>query len=227
MTWTEAEITIRTKQDLKDAVETFGIVPFFRNTLRGFSVAEHTAPEVWFTDVPGPWEWKGPVIRETGCVYGKLFEGKAAYVRPDLYEDLANFRRDGYDFDARCDEGLVYYRDKALYELLDSRAPILSRDLKLWGNYGKDGQKGFDASITKLQMQCYVTVSDFVYLRDKNGKEYGWGVAQYSTPEKQLGAPFRDRVYQRSPEESYQRLCTHLRKILPEADEKAIRKFLK
>lgn len=26
---------------------------------------EHTPPELWFVDgVEGPWEWKGPVIRE-------------------------------------------------------------------------------------------------------------------------------------------------------------------
>ena len=34
----EFDFTIRTKQDLIDAVVTFGIVPFFRNSIPGFSI---------------------------------------------------------------------------------------------------------------------------------------------------------------------------------------------
>ena len=35
------------------------------------------------------------------------------------FSDFANFRRDGYDFDALYDDGLANYRDKELYELLE------------------------------------------------------------------------------------------------------------
>ena len=50
--------------------------------------------------------------------------------------------------------------------------------------------------ITRLQKQCYVVTTDFTYLKDKHGNEYGWGVAVYSTPEKFLGKKFRDAVYE-------------------------------
>ena len=70
-------------------------------------------------------------------------------------------------------------------------------------------------------------ISDFAYMIDKNGNEYGWGVAEYATPEQFLGAAFTEEVYARTPEESYERLLDHLRKILPGADEKDIRKLLK
>ncbi|MBO7738733.1 MAG: hypothetical protein J6S18_00020, partial [Oscillospiraceae bacterium] len=141
--------------------------------------------------------------------------------------DLANYRRDGYDFDARYDEGLAAYRDKELFDLLDANAPVLSKTLKNIGNYRKDGKKGFDSIITRLQAQCYVVTSDFVYARDKYGNPYGWGIAEYSTPEKLFGEEFCDSVYEREPEESYQRLLEHLRRLLPEADEKLIKKILK
>lgn len=36
-------------------------------------------------------------------------------------------------------------------------------------------------------MQCYVLVSDFVYDVGKDGKTYGWGVTEYSTPEISMG----------------------------------------
>lgn len=223
------DFVIRTRADLINAVESCGIVPFFANSIPGFSVEEHAAPGVWYggsSDWPA-WDWKGEVIRETGCAYGKFFENKAAFVSRELFPDLANYRRDGYDFDARYDEGLAAYRDKELFDLLDENAPVLSKTLKIIGNYRKDGKKGFDSIIARLQAQCYVVTSDFVYARDKYGKSYGWGIAEYSTPEKLFGDEFCSEVYKREPAESYQRLFEHLRGLLPQADEKLIRKILK
>lgn len=172
------------------------------------------------------WEWKGPVIRETGCAYGKFFERKAAFISKEWFPDFANYRRDGYDFDARYDDELASYRDKELFELLDKNAPVLSKELKKVGNYHKGGKKGFDTIITRLQAQCYVVISDFVYEKDRNGNTYGWGVAEYSTPEKSVDG-FKDAVYKREPEESYERVVQHLKQLLPDADEAAIRKIVK
>jgi hypothetical protein len=72
-----------------------------------------------------------------------------------------------------------------------------------------------------------VIISDFAYMIDKQGNEYGWGVAEYATPEQFMGDAFTDEVYARTPEESYERMLEHLRKILPGADENDIRKLLK
>ena len=70
-------------------------------------------------------------------------------------------------------------------------------------------------------------ISDFVYTLDKNGNKRGWGVAQYSTPEKSMGEFFTENVYRRTPEESYARLLEHLVRLFPRAQEKDLRKFLK
>lgn len=93
--------------------------------------------------------------------------------------------------------------------------------------YRKGGNKGFDTAIIRLQEQCYVITSNFAYMTDKNGQPYGWGVAEYSTPEKFMGAAFTDKVYQREPEESYQLILDHLKKILPQASMEQIKKILK
>ena len=176
--------TIRTKQDMIRAVEAFGFLPFFSGSIPGFSVEEHVIQDVWYsalTDEWKVWEWKGPVIRESGCAYGKFFENKAVFISSEWFPDFANYRRDGYDFDARFDDGLAPFRDKELFELLDAEAPVLSKQLKLDGNYRKGGKKGFDTIITRLQAQGYVLISDFVYAKDKVGRPYGWGIAEYST----------------------------------------------
>ena len=220
------DFEIRTQKDLEDIIEEFGIIPFFFFFIPGFSIEEHTPAELWFTDEPGPWEWKGPVIRATGCAYGKYFEHKAAYISRKWFPDFANFRRDGYDFDARVDDELVAYTDKMLFNLLNENAPVLSRDLKRLGHYNRNENKGFDTIMSRLQAQCYVVISDFVYMKDRNGKEYGWGIAQYSTPEKMMGTDFTSKVYQRQPEESFEAVLNHLRELIPDIPEKTLARFL-
>ena len=221
------DFTIRSLQDLIDAVEHFGIVPLFENSIPGFSVEEHCDPRCWFSDTDGVWEWKGPVIRATGCAYGKLFEKKAAFVSRDCFPDLANYRRDGYDFDARFDDGLASWQDKELFELVDAAAPVVSTRLKALGNYRKGGRKGFDSSMNRLQEQGYVLIDDFVYARDRHGKPYGWGLAEYSTPEKWMGEDFSAHVYEREPRESGERILARLRTLCPAASEDKLRSFLK
>lgn len=218
---------IRTKQDLIEAVNELGFLPFFTNSIEGFSIEEHVDPKIWFSDIEGPWEWKGPVIRELGCAYGKFFEKKAAYISKKWFPDFANYRRDGYDFDARFDDELASYQDKHLFDLVDANAPVLSKKLKQLGNYKKGGNKGFDTIITRLQTQCYVIISDFTYMTDKLGQPYGWGVAEYSTPERFMGKDFTDCVYNKTPEESYAVIYEHMKKILSDVDEAKIKKFLK
>ena len=226
---------VRTKQDLEDAIGEYGIVPYFRCSIPGFSLEEHCPPRVLFSDgEEDTWAWKGPVIRETGCAYGKFFEKKAAYVSRELFPDLANYRRDGYDFDARYDDGLARFQDKQLFDLLEERAPVLSKELRLAGGYAyggrgqsAEGRKGFDASIARLQEQCYVIISDFVYTLDKQGRPRGWGVAEYTTPERFWGERFRQRVYAREPEESRARLLEHLARLFPQAGEAALTRFLR
>ena len=64
---------------IRDAVRRLGFLPFFKNEIPGFSIAEHTPLELWFSDAQdGPWEWKGPVARTGECVYGKFLTAARA-----------------------------------------------------------------------------------------------------------------------------------------------------
>ena len=134
---------LHSADDLIAAVEEYGFLPFFRNEIHGFSVEELCLPELWFADdVDGPWEWKGPAARSGKCLYGKLFNKKAGFVSREWIPDFANFRRDGYDFDARWDDGLASYKDKELYEAIAGEGRMLSKRLKEALNYRKGGNTG-------------------------------------------------------------------------------------
>ena len=178
-------------------------------------------------DVDGPWEWKGPAARSGKCLYGKLFNKKAGFVSREWIPDFANFRRDGYDFDARWDDGLASYKDKEIYEAITGEGRMLSKRLKEALNYRKGGNTGFETCITRLQMQSYVCIADFVYMQDRYGRPYGWGVAEYATPEELFGYDFITSGYQRDPQESKERMMQHLSSILPGASVQQLTKILK
>ena len=216
---------LKSAEDIDAAVQELGFLPFFRNGIPGFSIEERTPSALWFSDIPGPWDWKGPVIRMGNCAYGKFFRGKAVFVSLDWFPDLANYRRDGYDYDARCEDGLAPWHDQRIYEKL-AAGGMLSKALKSDCGYGKEGLKGFDQAITRLQMQTYVCVENFEYALDKHGAPYGWGVARYNTPEALYGKKLVRSAYKRAPAESYARMKEHQLSILP-ATEAEVKKLIK
>lgn len=219
--------TLSSAEDIAALVEKMGFLPFFRGEIEGFSVEERTPPALWFGEEDGPWEWKGPVIRLAHCAYGKFYKGKAMFVSREWYPDFANFRRDGYDFDARMDEGIARRRDTYLMEELMKEPSLLSKELKARVAFTEERKKSYEGSLTHLQMMCYITTADFEYARDRDGKPYGWGLARYATPEAFFGENFCREAYRRTPEESYARLAAHLKAQLPQASDKQIASLLR
>lgn len=219
---------LKSAEDITRLVKEIGFLPFFANEIEGFSIEEHCPRELWFSDdADGPWEWKGPAARTKKCVYGKFFRNKAGFVSLEMFPEFANFRRAGYDFDARYDDGLAAKKDKDVYDAIIKSGAVISKTLKAELGYRKDGNKGFDSIITRLQMQTYVNISDFVYMRDKRGQTYGWGVAEYSTPEEMFGCKTVTAAYRKDPSESKEYVIRHLGKILPDIPKEQLLRFIR
>ena len=218
---------IRSKEDIVRLVNELGFLPYFRGEIPGFSIEENCRCFWGTPESPDcPWDWKGPIIREAGCAYGKYYRGRALYISRDWFPDFANYRRDGYDYDARVDDGKARHRDGRIMQVLSERSPLVSKELKALACLSEESRKSFDANLVFLQMQGYVTVSDFIYQTDRKGKPFGWGLAKYATPEQRFGAEFTARVYTREPAESAERIRAHLKKLLPQASDAQLARFL-
>ena len=147
---------IKTIEDLHEAIQYYGFLPLFKNDIPNFSVEELCDPSLWFAkDVEGPWEWKGVVIQDRQSAYGKFFNHKAGFVSKKWLRDFLNYRRDGYDLDARFDDGLASYQDLELYNFINEHQPITTKQLKLKIEYK-------ESTLNRLQMQTYIIIEDFV-----------------------------------------------------------------
>ncbi|MCH5217859.1 MAG: hypothetical protein J1F07_04830 [Muribaculaceae bacterium] len=198
---------ILTIDDLEGAALKYGLLPFFRNNIKGFSIEEMTPPALIFggNDDEGCWEWKGPVIRRRTTMYGKFFRRKAGFVSRELIPYFLKMRRDS---------GIVTpgSTDEMIFDIISINDRMTSTELRetLIGKpkrrtaydlpeleatsdpgfnltsekgAGKPSRHTLEGPLQRLQMGGHVCISDFRYKQTRRGERYGWGVAEYSTPE--------------------------------------------
>lgn len=216
---------LHSPEDLLELIRQIGFLPLFANGIPGFSVEERTPANDWWTDGPGdPWAWRQVMASNQFVAYGKFFDKKAGFVSKEWFPDFANYRRDGYDYEGLYEDGKMKYRNKQIMDAFETDEQlqgleILSCDLKKKAAV----EKGFEGSVTELQMQTFLIVSDFRQRRNKLGAGYGWHVSALMTPETKWGYDLVNGC-KRKPEESWQKIRDQIRRMFPEAHEPAIRK---
>ena len=167
-------LRIRTWQELINYVNEVGFLPLFKNGISGFSAEEHVSDLFWWTgDLDqDPWEWREIIARSHQVAYGKFFDKKAGFISLAWLPHFANYRRDGYDFDARWEDGLASRREKMIMDQVTQKVAdgdtvfpdirILSTELKKQAGFGKGGAKNYPGITTGLQMQTYLVITGFI-----------------------------------------------------------------
>ena len=232
------------EDDIEKAVARYGMLPFFRNNIKGFSIEEMTPPYLLFggNEDEGAWEWKGPVIRRRTSLYGKFFNKKAGFVSAELMPHFLNWRRSlhtpapGSNEEMLLDiimvndrilsthlreyiNGDSYSRRRTAYDLPELENLRVADDKPK-----KVTRHTLEPALQKLQMSGRLCISDFRYKLTKRGQRYGWGVAEYATPETLFDA---DELRAGcSPEESRRYLIERL-KSSTGASEKEVEKLIK
>ena len=237
---------IKSSDVLLEVIEKVGFMPFFEADIPGFSVESMTVPKYWWTgdQKRDPWEWRAILARTGKVAYGKFFGKKAGFISKKWFPYFANYRRNGYDFDSRYEDGKADRREKLIMDLfwpretemcdLDLRkiskavenTELFSFEVKDRAGFGPGGEKNFEGTCTKLQMESYLLVKDFRPRLNKKGEEYGWAIAVYTLPEYLWGYDFVTGKYKDDPEESLQRIVSQIQKYY-DVDERVIRKLLR
>ena len=225
---------IRTSEDCLKFVHSVGFLPLFSNSIPGFSVEERTTASQWWTGdtETDPWEWRMILAVDDSIAYGKFFNKTAGFISKDFFPTFANYRRNGYDFDALFEDELASYRAKKImdvFELNDESVgrQIMSFEVKQLAGFSKDGgEKNFEGIITDLQMQTYLIMGDFRQKKNKKGVAYGWHIAVMETPETKWGRGIVSACYNEDPAESWKKIVTRMHESFPEATDDQIWKML-
>ena len=216
------------------AIREFGIIPFFKGPMPGFSIEEMTPPEHWFdsSDELGPWDWKIDAVQSGDIAYGKfLCGGKAAFATVEWYAHLMNWRRSLPSCQADA-AGLK------VLELMEKQGSVGSKDIRVLLGVKKAAA---DAVVTRLSNQTRLIIGDIqrVY-RGPTLRYSGWQTCSFCAPEAIFGTDDSGPVFGGfspfsagnpletgcSPEESLDALLTHLRSLLPSAGEKDLRRLV-
>ena len=169
-------------ESMLSLIQEAGIIPFFSNPLRGWSIEEHTPLHFWFTDEQlGPWDWKIECVRSGDIAYGKyLWGGKASFARADVYRELVNWRRSlpKYAPTAEQQKVLDYVEEHGSVSVPEVRALLGLR------------KSAADALLARLQMQTRLVTGDIerVY-RGPDLRYSGWQRSSFCTPDALFEAP--------------------------------------
>lgn len=234
---------ITSQDELEGAAIHYGILPFFRNNIKGFSVEEMTPAGLLFggNEFEGAWEWKGPVVRTRSTSYGKFFRRKAGFVSRELLPYFLKLRRSSCPISPGS-------TDEMIYDIIGINDSMTSTDLResLLGTPKrrtafdlpelgdgmpqnlptgkKPSRHSLEAPLQRLQMGGWICISDFRYKTTKRGERYGWGVAEYSTPEALFDRD--DLEVSVNPEEALECIVEFVRTRFPRASEDQLRKLL-
>ena len=223
---TMKQIEIHSCAELMDYIQQVGFLPLLDSGIWGYSaedVVDDDCRYVVFDDGGWDWplwKWKGPIVTEGNCVYGKFFAGKAGFVSREWWPDLCNYRRSQHP---APQEGSI---EEAILFALGEQGSLITRELRAACGFTAPKMRSkFDGYVTRLQMACRIITEDFVYPQDRHGREYGWGWSLLTIPEQLLG---REACQcPRTPQESFDRMFAHFRQLLPEATDQQILKLIK
>ena len=211
--------------ELMAYIQEVGFLPLLDSGIRGFSAEDCVDADcryVVFSDGGWDWplwKWKGPIVQEGNCLYGKFFAGKAGFISRDWWPDFCNYRRSRHPAPA---EGSI---EEAILFTLAEHGSLITRELRAACGFTGPKMRGrFDGYVTRLQMSCRIVTEDFVYPQDRHGREYGWGWSLLTTPEQWIG--HEACQCQHSANESRRLMLDHFRRLLPGATDSQIDRLI-
>jgi hypothetical protein len=217
--------SISSAAELMELIDEIGFIPLLDSGINGFSAEEIVDEDcryVVFDDGGWDWplwKWKGQIVTEMPCFYGKFFNKKAGFISKAWWPDFCNYRRSKFPYPS------IDSIEGSVLDTLRTTGSLITRELRAaCGFNGKGMRSKFDGYVTRLEMATYVITENFVYPIDKRGNEYGWGWSLLNTPEALYGK--EACKCNRSPEDSFDRIVSHFSKILPDATERQILKLV-
>lgn len=133
--------------ELIDYINKTGFLPLLSMGITGWSAEEVMDEDCQYTRLPDGgwewplWEWKGSILQESGCAYGKFFKGKAAFISREWWPDFCNYRRSIFPYP---EAGSI---EESILDVLKNEGSLITRELRAaCGFTGPKMRSRFDAT---------------------------------------------------------------------------------
>ena len=150
-----------------ELIQQIGFLPLLDSGIEGFSAEDIVAEDCRYVTFPEGgwdwplWKWKGEIVQEMPCMYGKFFNKKAGFISQEWWPDFCNYRRSKAP---RPDEESI---EGAILSTLQSTGSLITRELRAACGFTVKGMRSkFDGYLTRLEMATYIVTEDFIYPRD-------------------------------------------------------------
>ena len=134
-------------------------------------------------------------------------------------------RRKGETFEEAYENGTISQMAKRIYDII-SGGEIAFHEIKQIGGIRREDNSKFERAIVELQMRMFITMCGRAQKINKYGEAYGWNSTVFTTTEdfwEKRGVFLPDL----NPEESYDRITTHILELNPDAERKVMDKFIR
>ena len=146
---------------MMELIQKIGFLPLLDSGIEGFYAEDIVAEDCGYVRLPEGgwdwplWKWKGEIVQEMPCMYGKFFNKKAGFISQKWWPDFCNYRRSKYP---RPDDESI---EGAILCTLQSTGSLITRELRAaCGFTGKGMRSKFDGYLTRLEMATYIVTED-------------------------------------------------------------------
>ena len=84
---------------MMELIQKIGFLPLLYSGIEGFSAEDIVDEDCRYVTFPEGgwdwplWKWKGEIVTEMPCMYGKFFNKKAGFISQEWWPDFCNYRR--------------------------------------------------------------------------------------------------------------------------------------
>ena len=115
---------------MMELIQQIGFLPLLDSGIEGFSAEDIVAEDCRYVTFPEGgwdwplWKWKGEIVQEMPCMYGKFFNKKAGFISQEWWPDFCNYRRNKYP---RPDDDSI---EGTILSTLQSSGSLITRELR-------------------------------------------------------------------------------------------------
>ena len=170
-----------------------------------------------------PWAFRMRVLKEEDDIgYGKVFFQKGGYITKEWAPFFLAAKRHHQAYEEVYQTGQMGYMEHAIMRFVAAKGEAALHEIK-----AAVGEKGLEAALTRLQTGMFLTISGEAHKLSKENMPYGWPSTAFRLAEDFWGEDVMAKANALSPGQAREQIIRRVYELNPDAQPKALERFLR